>query len=218
MRTSLLPGAPSPLTPRSSTPVSMGRLCTARWNRCSLTTDSSPRTCASGSTSTSSCAAAASGRARLSSQSWHSAEQPRRRLWQPWLCINRVLRVMLHARWSAWAHRGSTQARMTERPRILQRLDGLSTVVRRIFELYANGTGMLTIAQSHDHGLSSSGAKRAQFGSMCGPHFCSMKITQDVRDYAAKHGISEETAAVVQGLREKAEESRKSGGEIYRPA
>ena len=53
---------------------------------------------------------------------------------------------------------------------------------------------------------------------MHGPHFCSRKIAQDVRDYAAKHGISEETAAVVQGLREKAEEFRKGGGEIYRPA
>jgi len=45
-----------------------------------------------------------------------------------------------------------------------------------------------------------------------------MKITQDVRDYAAKHGIAEETAAIAQGLREKAEEFRKSGGEIYRRA
>ena len=44
-----------------------------------------------------------------------------------------------------------------------------------------------------------------------------MKITQDVRDYAAKHGIAEEAAAVAQGLREKAEEFRKSGVEIYRP-
>jgi phosphomethylpyrimidine synthase len=42
-----------------------------------------------------------------------------------------------------------------------------------------------------------------------------MKITQDVRDYAAKHGIAEETAAIAQGLREKAAEFRKSGGEIY---
>jgi phosphomethylpyrimidine synthase len=50
------------------------------------------------------------------------------------------------------------------------------------------------------------------------PHFRSMKITQGVRDYAAKHSIGEETAAVVQGLREKAEEFRKSGGEIYRRA
>ncbi len=45
-----------------------------------------------------------------------------------------------------------------------------------------------------------------------------MKITPDVRDYAATHGIAEETAALVQGLKEKAEEFRKSGGEIYRPA
>ena len=62
------------------------------------------------------------------------------------------------------------------------------------------------------------GAKIAHFCSMCGPHFCSMKITQDVRDYAAKHGIAEETAAIAQGLREKAEEFRKGGGEIYRRA
>src|SRR5262245_25930402 len=65
---------------------------------------------------------------------------------------------------------------------------------------------------------STTGAKIAHFCSMCGPHFCSMKITQDVRDYAAKHGIAEETAAVIQGLREKAEEFRKSGGEICRLA
>ena len=45
----------------------------------------------------------------------------------------------------------------------------------------------------------------AHFGSMCGPHFCSTKITQDARDYAAKHGIAQETAALVQGLREKVE-------------
>ena len=49
-------------------------------------------------------------------------------------------------------------------------------------------------------------------------HFSSMRITQDVRDYAAQHGIAEETAALVQGLKEKAEEFRKSGGEIYRRA
>jgi phosphomethylpyrimidine synthase len=75
-----------------------------------------------------------------------------------------------------------------------------------------------TAREFHDETLPAEGAKLAHFCSMCGPHFCSMKITQDVRDYAAKHGITEETAAVVQGLREKAEEFRKSGGEIYRPA
>jgi phosphomethylpyrimidine synthase len=53
---------------------------------------------------------------------------------------------------------------------------------------------------------------------MCGPHFCSMKVTQDMREYAATHGIAEETAAITQGLRAKAEEFRKSGGKIYRPA
>ncbi len=45
-----------------------------------------------------------------------------------------------------------------------------------------------------------------------------MRITRNVRDYATKHGIADETAALVQGLREKAEEFRKSGGEIYRRA
>jgi phosphomethylpyrimidine synthase len=75
-----------------------------------------------------------------------------------------------------------------------------------------------TAREFHDETLPAEGAKLAHFCSMCGPHFCSMKITQDVRDYAAKHGIAEETAAVVQGLREKAEEFRKSGGEIYRRA
>ena len=73
-----------------------------------------------------------------------------------------------------------------------------------------------TAREFHDETLPAEGAKVAHFCSMCGPHFCSMKITQEVRDYAAKHGIAEETAAVVQGLREKAEEFRKGGGEIYR--
>jgi phosphomethylpyrimidine synthase len=73
-----------------------------------------------------------------------------------------------------------------------------------------------TAREFHDETLPAEGAKIAHFCSMCGPHFCSMKITQDVRDYAAKHGIAEETAAIAQGLREKAEEFRKSGGEIYR--
>jgi len=49
---------------------------------------------------------------------------------------------------------------------------------------------------------------------MCGPHFCSMKITQDVRDYAAQKGL-EEQAALEAGMQEKAEEFKKSGGKIY---
>jgi phosphomethylpyrimidine synthase len=50
---------------------------------------------------------------------------------------------------------------------------------------------------------------------MCGPHFCSMKITQDVRDFAATLGVAEEEA-LEEGMERKAEEFRQEGGEIYR--
>jgi phosphomethylpyrimidine synthase len=75
-----------------------------------------------------------------------------------------------------------------------------------------------TAREFHDETLPAEGAKLAHFCSMCGPKFCSMKITQEVREYAARKGVAEETAAVADGLREKAEEFRKGGGEIYRPA
>ena len=67
----------------------------------------------------------------------------------------------------------------------------------------------------HDETLPQEGAKLAHFCSMCGPHFCSMKITQDVREYAAQKEIDEETA-LASGLKEKAEEFVAAGGEIYR--
>ena len=54
----------------------------------------------------------------------------------------------------------------------------------------------------------------AHFCSMCGPKFCSMKITQDVRDYAEKHGVDVE-AAIPEGMREKSREFVEAGGEIY---
>ena len=57
----------------------------------------------------------------------------------------------------------------------------------------------------------------AHFCSMCGPHFCSMKITQDVRDYAAKQGLDEQ-AALKQGMEEKAVEFVKKGAELYSKA
>jgi phosphomethylpyrimidine synthase len=69
----------------------------------------------------------------------------------------------------------------------------------------------------HDETLPQDGAKLAHFCSMCGPHFCSMKITQDVRDYAAKLGVSE-TEALTKGMETKSVEFVKSGGEIYRRA
>ena len=67
----------------------------------------------------------------------------------------------------------------------------------------------------HDETLPQEGAKQAHFCSMCGPHFCSMKITQEVRDYAAQQGISE-IAALKQGMEVKAVEFVKNGAEIYR--
>jgi phosphomethylpyrimidine synthase len=75
-----------------------------------------------------------------------------------------------------------------------------------------------TAREFHDETLPADGAKVAHFCSMCGPKFCSMKITQEVRDYAARTGVAAETAALAQGLREKADEFVKGGGEIYRPA
>jgi phosphomethylpyrimidine synthase len=66
----------------------------------------------------------------------------------------------------------------------------------------------------HDETLPAEGAKLAHFCSMCGPHFCSMKITQDVREYAATHGVEEEKALAV-GMSEKSREFVASGGEIY---
>jgi phosphomethylpyrimidine synthase len=66
----------------------------------------------------------------------------------------------------------------------------------------------------HDETLPMEGAKSAHFCSMCGPHFCSMKITEDVRKYAAEHAI-DESAAIEQGMKEKAAEFQHSGVEIY---
>ncbi len=66
----------------------------------------------------------------------------------------------------------------------------------------------------HDETLPQEGAKLAHFCSMCGPHFCSMKITQDVREYAAQKEIDEQAALGV-GMKEKAEEFIATGGEIY---
>ena len=71
-----------------------------------------------------------------------------------------------------------------------------------------------TAREFHDETLPQDGAKSAHFCSMCGPHFCSMKITEDVRKYAAEQGVSEEQA-VADGLEEKSEEFVEKGAEIY---
>ncbi len=69
----------------------------------------------------------------------------------------------------------------------------------------------------HDETLPKDAHKVAHFCSMCGPHFCSMKITQDVRDYAAEKGVSE-SDALAEGMQEKAKEFRDSGAQLYREA
>jgi phosphomethylpyrimidine synthase len=67
-----------------------------------------------------------------------------------------------------------------------------------------------------DETLPQEGAKLAHFCGMCGPHFCSTKTTQEVRDYAAQQEIVEVTAAIEVGLKEKAGEFKQQGAEVYR--
>jgi len=71
-----------------------------------------------------------------------------------------------------------------------------------------------TAKEFHDETLPADGAKIAHFCSMCGPNFCSMKITQDVREYAAKQGL-DEAAALAKGMEDKSREFTEKGSEIY---
>ena len=68
----------------------------------------------------------------------------------------------------------------------------------------------------HDETLPQEGAKTAHFCSMCGPQFCSMKITEEVRAYAAAQGVETDEEALARGLAEKSEEFRRAGSELYR--
>lgn len=72
----------------------------------------------------------------------------------------------------------------------------------------------VTAREFHDATLPQEGAKLAHFCSMCGPQFCSMKITQDVRDFAESLGFSEDEA-LEKGMEQKSEEFKKVGGDIY---
>jgi phosphomethylpyrimidine synthase len=69
----------------------------------------------------------------------------------------------------------------------------------------------------HDQTLPKGAHKVAHFCSMCGPRFCSMKITQEVRDYAASHGVGEREA-LTEGMAQKAREFRDQGGDVYHEA
>ncbi len=83
-------------------------------------------------------------------------------------------------------------------PKALQELTGVSR-------------GPVMAPAHHDETLPAEGAKIAHFCSMCGPKFCSMKITQDVREYAAKQ------AEIEAGMAEKSAEFREKGSEVYLP-
>ena len=72
----------------------------------------------------------------------------------------------------------------------------------------------VTAREFHDETLPQEGAKLAHFCSMCGPHFCSMKITEDVRKYAAELGLKDEEA-LKRGMQEKSEEFVRKGAEVY---
>jgi phosphomethylpyrimidine synthase len=74
-----------------------------------------------------------------------------------------------------------------------------------------------TAREFHDATLPQEGAKSAHFCSMCGPHFCSMKITEDVRKFAAAQGIAEEDA-LKKGMEEKSREFAAKGAELYAQA
>ncbi|MCE9663835.1 phosphomethylpyrimidine synthase ThiC [Halomonas sp. M5N1S17] len=73
-----------------------------------------------------------------------------------------------------------------------------------------------TAREYHDETLPKDSAKVAHFCSMCGPKFCSMKISQEVRDYANEHGLNGDQEAVMKGMEEQAEKFRKEGAELYK--
>jgi len=74
----------------------------------------------------------------------------------------------------------------------------------------------VTARAYHDETLPAEPAKTAHFCSMCGPKFCSMRITQDVRKYAEEHGVGD-WEAIELGMKEKSAEFVDTGAEVYRP-
>jgi phosphomethylpyrimidine synthase len=85
------------------------------------------------------------------------------------------------------------------------------------YRIAAHAADLATAREYHDETLPTPAAKVAHFCSMCGPHFCSMKITQEIREFAEKEGLAEEEA-IEAGLEEKAREFKDKGSEIYIPS
>jgi len=105
------------------------------------------------------------------------------------------------------------------RPRARDRDDALSRA-RFAFnweEQFRLSLDPETARRMHDETLPQEAFKTAAFCSMCGPKFCSMRITQDVRDYAAAHDLTT-VQAVELGMKEKSDQFAAAGGEVYREA
>jgi phosphomethylpyrimidine synthase len=102
-------------------------------------------------------------------------------------------------------------------PRAQERDDALSKArfEFRWKDQFALSLDPETAQAFHDETLPAEGAKTAHFCSMCGPQFCSMKITEDLRAFAKSKGLDEESALEA-GMREKTAEFARSGGELYR--
>jgi phosphomethylpyrimidine synthase len=102
-------------------------------------------------------------------------------------------------------------------PRAQERDDALSKArfEFRWKDQFALSLDPETAQAFHDETLPAEGAKTAHFCSMCGPQFCSMKITEDVRAFARQKGL-DERAALEAGMREKTAEFAQSGGQLYR--
>ncbi|GAB3679824.1 phosphomethylpyrimidine synthase ThiC [Saccharopolyspora tripterygii] len=103
-------------------------------------------------------------------------------------------------------------------PRAQERDDALSTArfEFRWTDQFNLSLDPDTARSFHDETLPAEPAKTAHFCSMCGPKFCSMKITQDVRKYAEEHGLTS-VEAIEAGMAEKSEEFTRTGGEVYLP-
>ena len=103
-------------------------------------------------------------------------------------------------------------------PRAQERDDALSKArfEFRWHDQFALALDPDTALYYHDETLPAEPAKTAHFCSMCGPKFCSMRISQDVRDYAKEHGL-ETVEAIEAGMAEKSEEFEVAGGRVYLP-
>ena len=103
-------------------------------------------------------------------------------------------------------------------PRAQERDDALSKArfEFRWHDQFALALDPDTALYYHDETLPAEPAKTAHFCSMCGPKFCSMRISQDVRDYAKEHGL-ETVEAIEAGMAEKSEEFEAAGGRVYLP-